>query len=209
MRVVAPVRSLRSTALPVCLAALALTLPPAARVAGAQTVSAAYAPFSGPGTGSGSVRFGVTNTTGAQLLFNTLTLSAVSPFSFATVSGSANTGTFIGVDAFGPAEPLTGPTSITSGGMMLSINFPGSTGGLQFTLDAGGSGYVEVALSGTPGALTPGAFSFTATAEGVTRPIGGTVSVAAASTVPEPSTYALLATGLGTLGLVARRRRAA
>ena len=205
MRSTTFVRPIRSAALTAVLALGALA---PAHIA-AQTVSAAYAPFSGPGTGGSSVRFGITNTTSAQLLFNTLTLSAASPFGFATVPGSTTTGTFIGVDAFGPADPLTGPTTIANGGLLLSINFPGSTGGLQFTLDAGGSGYVEVALAGTPMALTPGAFTFTATAEGVTAPIGGAVSVAATSTVPEPSTYALLATGLGTLGLIARRRRAA
>ena len=171
---------------------------------GAQTVSAAYAPFNGPGTGSGLVRFGITNTTGAALLFNSLTLTSTSPFTFATTSG-AGVGTYIAVDQFGE---FVGSSTVTIGGSRLFIDFP-VTSGFQFSLGAGGSGYVQVGLAGTPVALTAGAFTFAATAEGVTAPIGGAVTVAAASTVPEPSTYALLATGLGTLGLIARRRRAA
>jgi hypothetical protein len=62
------------------------------------------------------------------------------------------------------------------------------------------TGYVELALTATP-AYTNGSFTFSANLAS-----GGTIG-GAVSTVPEPTTVALLGGGLALVGLVARRRR--
>jgi hypothetical protein len=201
MRSLLTLRTLRSAALGALLSLGAIA--GSTREAGAQTITAAYAPSCGPGTVCGSLRFTVANAGPSLLELIGLRLSSANP-AFAFLDLGGNAGTYIAVDALTP-DGFTGDMQVIGGGSDLSIDFTAS--GLPFTVGAGGTGYVEVQLTGTP-ALQNGVFSYTADLPSDGR-IAGNVTVAATSTVPEPSTYALLATGLGTLGLIARRRRAA
>jgi hypothetical protein len=144
------------------------------------------------------VQFNVANTTGAPLEVNTLTLFA-SGASFAFTPVGPTTAGYS--DDFGP---FAAPATVSTGGSEIFIDFAG--GGFPFFLDAGSSGLIELQLAGTP-ELQAGAFTYSAALTNQ-QTIRGTVTVAGASVVPEPSTYILMATGMGALGLIARRRRA-
>ena len=197
MHATALVRSLRSAVLGTVIA-LGATIVSAHAVA-AQTISAMYAPFSGPGTSSGLVRFTVANGTSTTLTFDALTLNATSPFSFAASS------TYEAEDTVGP---FGGFVNVLGGGSQARLDFLGDNG-FAFELASGRSGTIDLALAraaGTP-TLTPTAFTFSTQLTGRPTPVTGAVTVAATSTVPEPSTYVLVASGLGAVGMVARRRR--
>ncbi len=185
-------RMLRRAAVGALLLSAAGALP-----AAAQSISVAYLPGNGPGTGFGQARF--TISAGSSALFvDALTLNAQpGAATFAHVGG---VGDFVGEDQFEGGGVFGGATSVTPGGGSLLIDFLAQLGG-AFTLDANGSGYVIVELDEDAGPL---AYTFAADTDA--GPITGIVGTV--STVPEPGTVVLLATGLGLVGLVARRRRA-
>jgi hypothetical protein len=170
----------------------------APRDADAQVVTASYA--CSPAAPCSEVRFSLLNNTAFTFELNDLRLfSTGAAYAFS----SAGVPDFTGMDDLGI---VGGFTTVGPLGGDLFIDFLGSVGG-PFTVGAGSMGYVDVALAGTP-PLTGTAFTYSASLQ-ADQSIRGSVLAAATSTVPEPSTYALLATGLGTLGLIARRRRAA
>lgn len=179
-------------------AALGAVLSLGAATAGAQTISVQYEPGCGPSTFCGSVQFNVTNTTGALLELNTLTLFASgASYAFTPVGPTTATAS----DDFGP---FPAEATVAAGGSQIFIDFL-NPGPFPFTLDVGNTGYLELQLAGTP-ELQGGAFTFSAGLSNQ-ETVRGTVSAAGASVVPEPSTYILMATGMGALGLIARRRR--
>jgi hypothetical protein len=187
--------ALRRTLLP----ALAAAAVGGASTAGAQLINMTYAPSCGPGTTCTSLRFNLVNSGGSTLLFTALAFTSNNAaFRFAPTAGGVSF--YSANDAVGP---LGGPATVAPGGAQLSIDFVGSSG-FPFELTPGTSGWLDVPLSATP-AIAPnagGTFSYAATVQGAT--LTGNVAV-----LPEPSTYALLGTGLAVLGLASRRRRRA
>jgi len=169
--------------------------------AGAQLVTAAYAPSCGPGTPCGSVRFTLTNVSATTMKFDALTLtSAGAPFIFSSAGGAV--ATYEAVDVSGP---FGGVGTLNAARTSFSINFLDT--GLPFELTPGFGGYVELQLAGAPAlpALPgSGAFQFTALPTGSNTPITGAVV-----TTPEPATFVLLGSGLALVALGRRRRRVA
>lgn len=190
MRVARTFRSLRAVALGAALSV-------GATAAGAQTISVQYDAACGPSV-CGSVQFNVANTTGSLLELNSLTLFASgASYAFAPIGPT----TVTAVDDF---SPFPADATVGAGGTQIFIDFL-NPGPFPFTLDVGNTGYLELQLAGTP-ELQGGAFTFSAVLSDQ-ETVRGTVSVAGSSVVPEPSTYILMATGMGALGLIARRRR--
>lgn len=185
-------RPLRRAALGALLLTVAGALP-----AAAQSIVVAYLPGNGPGTGFGQARF--TISAGSSALFlNTLALNAQP--GAATFTHVGGVGDFTAEDQFDGGSVFGGATSVTPDGGSLFIDFLAQIGG-AFTLDANGSGFVIVDVNEDAGPLD---YTFVSgTDAGAIRGTVGTVSA-----VPEPGTVVLLATGLGLVGLVARRRRA-
>ena len=104
--------------------------------------------------------------------------------------------------AFDQSGPFGSIGTVSAAGTQLFINFLDS--GASFSLMAGGSGYVEASLTGSP-SLAGSNFQFS----GISG--NGAISgrVMATSTIPEPATVALLASGLAVIGAAASRRRRA
>ena len=81
----------------------------------------------------------------------------------------------------------------------------GGVGGTFFSIwDAGEGNGGQTLLTSLPGILAGESYINFHTAQNPGGEIRGAINV-----VPEPSTYVLMATGIGALGLIARRRRAA
>jgi hypothetical protein len=202
LRLTSLVRSVRQAALAAAFTGGVLVLAPSAAHA-QTTVTATTEPTCSLGTTC--VRFNLANTTGATQLFNTITFSSAgAPFIFADLG--TGTGTFEAFDSLSPIfGAFAGLSTVTAGGTQLFIDFVNGSG-FQFELAGGGTGYVDVPVVGSP-TIAAGSFSFSATVQGLPNGVAGTVGVV--STVPEPATVALLASGLAVIGAAASRRRRA
>jgi hypothetical protein len=141
-----------------------------------------------------------------------------------TSSGNgANPNRALYIDAVPPTGCLAGVAQTISGltvGTTYSFSFAariGSTSNLENNLAVlfGGTEIFAQELSNTAYAVFTATGVATSTSaelriQGYNRPtmtFVDNVTIAAVSTVPEPSTYALLGTGIAALGLVARARR--
>ena len=187
----------------VALSLLVAALAAAPRPGAAQTVSLDYAPGCADAA-CNTLRFTLTNPGNSALFFNTLGFSTTNAaFAFAPADpGNPAVGSFGAVDAVGP---FGGPTTIGAAGRSVFIDFLNDAG-FAFQLDAGTSGYVEVA--GPVAALPGSAFAFTAGFDGGGSASGSVRVVPSAAVVPEPATVRLVAGGLVGVASLARRRAA-
>ncbi len=181
------------------LAAAALALGAAApRQASAQfTVACA------PGVGCTQLRF--TYTASGPVQVNSLSISLFNT-PFTLVSGFApGIGTYTAVDAIGA---FGGFSAIDATGKQIDIDFAGGAG-FPFELTAAGeSGYVQLEGTFNTPTLPDGLVANITLTPPNGAPITGTATLGpAVSSVPEPATVLLMATGLGVVGIIARRRR--
>jgi hypothetical protein len=177
--------------------AAAMLLVTSTAAAAAQTFTVGYAPGAGPGTGFGLLRFGVTAGSNG-LLLQSLTIGSPANYTFVSLGG--------GVGVFSVSDDLGEYSDLSTVGAMgesVFIDFTGGSAFPPFTLGANSSGWIDVQVAESE-APAPFVFTYTGTLVGgeeITGTITGNVS-----TVPEPGTVGLLATGLIGLGLVARRK---
>ena len=111
-----------------------------------------------------------------------------------TPGGSPTVGSYSAEDSFGL---FSGFTTIGSGGSALSIDFFGDNG-FPFDVHDGDTGKLDIAALGT--GSTNGLYY---TVSGITDD-GGRFTV---SNTPEPASIVLLATGLGAMEIVRRKRK--
>ena len=171
-----------------------------------------------PGTFSGTTVSGFTNQTNTRLDVTSLNNTILS---VAAANGQARftgaNGTDIGTGGF--RISLIGNTPFTA----LAFNLDGSTGTTgnvaitvlepngqttvtQYAIATGSNFFGAIAISGQQiQNVTVGGGLSIAALEQVR--VGGIAGGGTGTVVPEPSTYALLGTGIAGLGLVARRRR--
>ncbi len=200
--------------------ALAIMGLAAAAPAGAQTtVSGSTFGCFGAGcnpVGSASATYAI-GTTGASILFTGASFSGTTnPTTNGFSVGSFGSFVLNGVTATTPNTNFTTPFTL-----LFALTAPGgaSTPASTFTVNGfvgntGGQPSRDVSYTGgsTNFTFTGGSGVITYNGDNIgfsPNNIGGRISATAASTVPEPSTYALLATGfVGLAGAVVRRRNA-
>ena len=166
--------------------------------------------------------------TGGGLTYENATFSGATVGGFASIGNNANGLGSIELDNLGAFYLMANPFTYTASTFNLRVVFtaPGASDN-QFlaaltgavTVDGAGGVFINFDnnpqtfnYSGPNGAgtvtLTVNDLSINAPAVGEMRV--GVVSgnlTATSNVVPEPSTYVLLATGMGALGMIARRRR--
>ena len=131
---------------------------------------------------------------------------------FAAIGGTGNN--------LGTASLTNQPFTYDGNTLQLRVDFtaPSGAGSQTFTsllngrVEAGTSGGVRIMFSPSTvaGNFENGSYNLTVDNISLTPGQSGveiTGAITAASTVPEPSTYALMISGLAGLGMVARRRR--
>jgi hypothetical protein len=105
-----------------------------------------------------------------------------------------------------PAGPFNfGPIQLTQSATGTSATFS-ALGGVTGPGLVAGTNYTGIFTAQFSGE-TPEQVFASINNSGTTRTVGFSAEITTLSTVPEPSTYVLLATGVGALGMVARRRR--
>ena len=163
--------------------------------------------FSGNATGAFSAVPGNTNG-----IIQDLTVSANGSSTTTNPGGNAASFMTIGGYTFSltgaPAGSTFGPISLAdqSGGAIASFAVDGMVSGPGF---ATGSMYEGIFTAQFVGETASQVFDQINNGGTPVVTFSANFAASPASTVPEPSTYALLATGIGALGVVARRRRTA
>ncbi|HYW51019.1 MAG TPA: PEP-CTERM sorting domain-containing protein [Gemmatimonadaceae bacterium] len=181
--------------------------------------------------GSGGVNLLIDFLTGSPPTVGGTPTGTVTVVPTTTIPGIANGSTGIIQDLVSSPTSFVGlpiANFLTVGGYTFSLQSApsGSTFG-PITLIGTGTG--TIGFFGVRGTVTGGAYGTTGTTyqgvftaqfagltptevfaridAGGTLPVSFSAEFVTASVIPEPSTYALMATGLGFLGFVARRRR--
>lgn len=167
--------------------------------------------------------------TAGGLTYENSTFSGATTGGFASIGNNANGLGSIELDNLGAFYLMNNPFTYTGSSFNLRVVFtaPGAsnqafaaalTGAV--TVDGAGGVFINFdnapqtfAYSGVNGSgtvsLSVNDLSINAPSQGELRigVVSGNLTATATSTVPEPSTYMLLASGMGALGLIARRRR--
>lgn len=167
-------------------------------------------------------------TTGGGLTYENSTFSGATAGGFAAIGNDANAMGVMELDNLGAFYLTNNPFTYTAHTFNLRVVFtaPGASNqtfaaALQGAVTVDGTGGVFINFDNAPqtfaysGVNGSGTVSLSVNDLSIIAPAAGEFRIgvvsgnltATSSVVPEPSTYLLLATGMGALGLVARRRR--